>query len=180
MHGARARPAHALLNRFGLGEAVDRYPWQLSGGMRQRAAICRVMLSEPAILLMDEPFGALDAMTRDDLNVEVIRMWQASRRTVVFVTHSIAQAVFLSDRVAVRSCGPGRIEEVVTIDLPPPRALGVRELPRFAPTSRSYAAASHGSARRCAAAARRDGDGAVRRGRAGGAADDPWHVWQRR
>ena len=121
-----------LLERFGLAGFADRYPWELSGGMRQRVAICRALLMEPTILLMDEPFGALDAMTRDDLNVELIRMWQASRRTVVFVTHSIAEAVFLSDRIAVLSRGPGRIEELMRVDLPRPRDLGVRETPAFA------------------------------------------------
>ncbi len=123
--------AVALLERFGLGAFADHHPWELSGGMRQRAAICRALLTEPRILLMDEPFGALDAMTRDDLNVELIRMWQASRRTVVFVTHSIPEAVFLSDRIAVLSRGPGRIEEVLSVDLPRPRSLAVRDTPEF-------------------------------------------------
>ena len=123
--------ALALLDRFGLAAFADRYPWELSGGMRQRAAICRALLTEPALLLMDEPFGALDAITRDDLNVELARLWQASRRTVVFVTHSIQEAVFLSDRVAVLSRGPGRIEEVITVDLPRPRPLASRETPAF-------------------------------------------------
>ncbi len=123
--------AHGLLDRFGLDGFADRYPWELSGGMRQRVSICRALLTEPALLLMDEPFWALDAMTRDDLNVELTRLWQASRRTVVFVTHSIAEAVFLSDRVAVLSRSPGRIEEVLDIELPRPRPLAVRETPAF-------------------------------------------------
>jgi NitT/TauT family transport system ATP-binding protein len=124
--------ARALLDRFGLGDFADRHPWELSGGMRQRASICRALLCEPEILLMDEPFGALDAMTRDDLNVELIRIWQAARRTVIFVTHSIAEAVFLSDRIAVMSRGPGRVVEIVDVDLPRPRALSIRETPDFA------------------------------------------------
>ncbi|BBK29874.1 NitT/TauT family transport system ATP-binding protein [Stella humosa] len=124
--------ARALLERFGLGAFQDRHPWELSGGMRQRASICRALLCEPEILLMDEPFGALDAMTRDDLNVELTRIWQSARRTVVFVTHSIAEAVFLSDRVAMMSPGPGRIVEIVPIDLPRPRLLSIRETPEFA------------------------------------------------
>ncbi|MCC7271240.1 MAG: ABC transporter ATP-binding protein [Alphaproteobacteria bacterium] len=128
---ALAERARALLDRFGLGDFQDRHPWELSGGMRQRAAICRALLCEPEILLMDEPFGALDAMTRDDLNVELTRIWQAARRTVVFVTHSIAEAVYLSDRVAMMSKGPGRIVEVVAIDLPRPRPLSIRETPEF-------------------------------------------------
>jgi NitT/TauT family transport system ATP-binding protein len=124
--------AIALLERFGLGRFVDRHPWELSGGMRQRAAICRALLTEPRLLLMDEPFGALDAMTRDDLNVELTRIWQTSRRTVLFVTHSIAEAIFLSDRVVVMSPGPGRVSEIVPIDLPRPRPLSVQGTPEFA------------------------------------------------
>jgi NitT/TauT family transport system ATP-binding protein len=124
--------AVALLERFGLGKFVDRHPWELSGGMRQRAAICRALLTEPQILLMDEPFGALDAMTRDDLNVELTRIWQTARRTVLFVTHSIAEAIFLSDRVVVMSPSPGRVREVVRIDLPRPRPLAVQGTPEFA------------------------------------------------
>jgi NitT/TauT family transport system ATP-binding protein len=124
--------AIALLERFGLGSFADRHPWELSGGMRQRAAICRALLCEPDILLMDEPFGALDAMTRDDLNLELSRIQQDGARSVVFVTHSIAEAVYLSDRVAVMSTGPGRVVEVFDIDLPRPRPLAMRETPQFA------------------------------------------------
>jgi NitT/TauT family transport system ATP-binding protein len=124
--------AIALLERFGLGGFIDRHPWELSGGMRQRAAICRALLTEPQILLMDEPFGALDAMTRDDLNVELTRIWQTARRTVLFVTHSIAEAIFLSDRVVVMTPGPGRVREVVRIELPRPRPLAVQGTPEFA------------------------------------------------
>ena len=130
--GPHRERALALLDRFGLGAFADRFPWELSGGMRQRASICRALLPEPEILLMDEPFGALDAMTRDDLNVELVRLSQATRRTVVFVTHSIPEAVFLSDRIAVLSRSPGRIAELVTVDLPRPRDLTVRETPGFA------------------------------------------------
>jgi len=132
---ALAERAMLLLERFGIGSCADRHPWELSGGQRQRAAICRALLCEPEILLMDEPFGALDAMTRDDLNVELSRIMgggaEAEARTVVFVTHSIAEAVFLSDRVAVMSAGPGRVAQVFPIDLPRPRPLSVRESPEF-------------------------------------------------
>ncbi len=126
---ARARE---LLQRFGLGDFIDRHPWELSGGMRQRAAICRALLCEPEILLMDEPFGALDAMTRDDLNLELSRIQQDGKRTIIFVTHSIAEAVYLADRVAVMSTGPGRVVEMFDIDLPRPRPLSIRETPGFA------------------------------------------------
>ena len=127
-----AARAQALLERFGLGAFIDRHPWELSGGMRQRVAICRALLCEPEILLMDEPFGALDAMTRDDLNLELQRIQQDGKRTVIFVTHSIAEAVHLADRVAVMSTGPGRVVDIFDIDLPRPRPLSIRETPAFA------------------------------------------------
>jgi NitT/TauT family transport system ATP-binding protein len=114
--------------------------------MRQRAAICRALLCEPEILLMDEPFGALDAMTRDDLNLELARIQQDGRRTVVFVTHSIAEAVYLSDRVAVMSTGPGRVVEIFAIDLPRPRPLAIRETPNSRAMSARSARCSRASA----------------------------------
>jgi NitT/TauT family transport system ATP-binding protein len=123
--------AGALLERVGLGQFKESYPYQLSGGMRQRAAICRALLHDPPLLLMDEPFGALDALTRDDLNVELQDIWMRSPKTVVFVTHSISEAVFLSDRVVVMSPRPGRIAERLTIDLPRPRRLEMRESDAF-------------------------------------------------
>ncbi len=121
-----------LLSLFGIADYADRFPWELSGGMRQRAAICRALLDDPELVLMDEPFGALDAMTRDQLNVELQRIWVETRKTVMFITHSIGEAVFLSDRVAVMSRNPGRVIDTFTIDLPRPRRLAVRETPRFA------------------------------------------------
>ncbi|ACL58334.1 ABC transporter related [Methylobacterium nodulans ORS 2060] len=123
--------AMQLLKRFGLSGFENRHPWELSGGMRQRASICRALLCDPELLLMDEPFGALDAMTRDDLNLELARIWQDTRKTVVFVTHGISEAIFLSDRVVMMDRNPGRIAEVLEIDLPRPRSLAVRETPEF-------------------------------------------------
>ena len=115
--------ALALMATVGLGGFEHRYPKELSGGMQQRAGICRALVRDPALLLMDEPFGALDAMTREFLSVELQRIWQGSGKTVVFVTHSIPEAVFLADRVVVLSPRPARIAEVVAIDLPRPRRL---------------------------------------------------------
>jgi NitT/TauT family transport system ATP-binding protein len=121
-----------LLDSFGLRGYAHRHPWELSGGMRQRVAICRALVDDPRLLLMDEPFGALDAMTRDDLNFELQRLWLSSGKTVVFITHSIPEAVFLSDRIVVMARNPGRIVAQCTIDLPRPRRLAVRGSPEFA------------------------------------------------
>lgn len=121
-----------LLNLLGLERFANRHPWELSGGMRQRVSICRALLMNPRLLLMDEPFGALDAMTRDELNVELQRIWMTDEKTVFFVTHSISEALFLADRVVVMSPTPGRIIEIIDVDLPRPRELGIRETPEFA------------------------------------------------
>lgn len=120
-----------LLQRVGLTDFAKRYPRELSGGMRQRVSICRALVHDPPLLLMDEPFGALDALTRDQMNLDLLRIWDQSRKTVFFVTHSIPEAVFLSDRVLVMSARPGRIVEFIHIDLPRPRHLSVRDMPEF-------------------------------------------------
>ncbi len=129
---AFAPRARELLGLFGLSAFLDRYPRELSGGMRQRVSICRALLLDPQLLLMDEPFGALDPFTRDELNAELQRTWLATGKTVVFITHSISEAVFLGSRVVMMARGPGRVADVVDIDLERPRGLQVRETPAFA------------------------------------------------
>jgi len=123
--------ALGLLQMVGLQDFAQRYPYELSGGMQQRAAIVRALVQDPRLLLMDEPFGALDAMTREQMNLEVMRIWSQSRKTVIFITHSIAEAIFLSDRVIAMTARPGRIADVITIDLPRPRDLSVINTDRF-------------------------------------------------
>jgi NitT/TauT family transport system ATP-binding protein len=127
---ARQR-ARQLLAMVGLEAFASAYPHELSGGMRQRVAICRALLHDPPLLVMDEPFGALDALTRDQLNIDLLRIWSERRMTVLFVTHSIPEAVFLSDRVVVMSPRPGHIERIIAIDLPRPRRLSVRQTLEF-------------------------------------------------
>lgn len=124
--------AKELLELFGLSEFQNRYPWELSGGMRMRAAICRALLVAPELLLMDEPFAALDAFTRDDLNLELQKISQKTNSTTIFITHNITEAIFLGDKVVVMDRRPGRIALVLDIDLARPRALSVRETPQFA------------------------------------------------
>jgi NitT/TauT family transport system ATP-binding protein len=119
--------AMELLTMAKIEDFADKLPRQLSGGMRQRASICRALIHDPAILLMDEPFSALDALTRDEMGVELLRIWQANRKTVIIVTHSIREAAFLSDRVVVMGRRPATIVEEMNNDLPRPRQIGLTE-----------------------------------------------------
>lgn len=121
-----------LLELVGLGDKADKFSYELSGGMQQRVAICRALVSHPEILLMDEPFGALDAMTRDSMNIELQRIWQETKRSVLFVTHSIPEAVWLGDRVVVVGDRPGRIIADIRVDLPRPRTKADRYTEEFA------------------------------------------------
>jgi len=123
--------ADRLLTLVGLGGFQHKMPYELSGGMQQRAAICRALIHDPSVLVMDEPFGALDAMTRDEMGAELLRIWQQRRKTVIFVTHSIREAVWLSDRVVVMTARPAKIADLITIDLPRPRTEKMQFLPEF-------------------------------------------------
>ena len=129
---AAERRAHTLLETVGLHGFTAAYPHELSGGMQQRVGLARMLITDPAILLMDEPFSALDALTRESMMVELQRLWLAEAKTALFVTHSIAEAAFLSDRVLVMSPRPGRITAEITCDLPRPRTLAMLETPAFA------------------------------------------------
>jgi NitT/TauT family transport system ATP-binding protein len=123
--------ARRLLAAVGLADFEDRYPHELSGGMQQRAAIVRALIHDPPLLLMDEPFGALDALTREQMRIDLEELWLSTEKTVVFITHSIDEAVLLADRVMVMSPRPGRIEQIIDVDLPRPRGLEARGLEKF-------------------------------------------------
>lgn len=127
----RAKTATDMLELVGLPGFERHHPWQLSGGMQQRVAIARALSMEPSILFMDEPFGALDEITRDRLNLELIRIWAQTSATIMFITHSLTEAVFLSTQVAVMSARPGKITEIIDIDLPAERTAATRDDPRF-------------------------------------------------
>lgn len=127
---ARER-ARGLLDLVGLSGFEDRYPHELSGGMQQRAAIARALVHDPKLILMDEPFGALDALTREQMNLEMLRIWRDSGKTIVLVTHSIQEAVFLASRCAVLTAGPARMADYIPIALPFPRALPVKTTEAF-------------------------------------------------
>ncbi|WP_344085045.1 ABC transporter ATP-binding protein [Luedemannella helvata] len=121
----------ALLDLVGLSNFADKYPRELSGGMQQRVSLARALAHDPPLLLMDEPFGALDAQTRDTMNVELQRIWLESRKTAVFVTHSIQEAVFLADRIVLMATGPGRIQSITEVNFPRPRTIEMVEEPEF-------------------------------------------------
>jgi NitT/TauT family transport system ATP-binding protein len=123
--------ALALLKLVGLEGFESRYPYELSGGMAQRVSLSRALLLDPDLMLMDEPFGALDALTREEMNLELLRIWEERRKTIVFVTHSISEAVFLADRVVVMTPRPGRVALDLSIDLPRPRSNALRAEARF-------------------------------------------------
>jgi NitT/TauT family transport system ATP-binding protein len=138
MREARER-AKDLLRLVGLAGSEAKYPYELSGGMQQRAAIARALVHDPKLILMDEPFGALDALTREKMNLELLRIWQESRKTIVFITHGISEAVFLGTRVVVLTAGPARMADNFTVDLPHPRTLDIKTHENFgAYTRRIY------------------------------------------
>ncbi|HET8786442.1 MAG TPA: ABC transporter ATP-binding protein [Candidatus Limnocylindrales bacterium] len=161
--GQRAERAKEHLRLVELSDFAGHYPWQLSGGMQQRVAIARALAVDPALLLMDEPFGALDEMTRERMNLELLKIWERTETTVVFVTHSIAEAVFLSTRVVVMSPRPGRISSIIDIDLPRERTAETRELEQYFHLVTAVREALRGDERRAGGADEDMDDVAARR-----------------
>ncbi len=135
MEKSRAR-ARDLLTLVGLKGAEDKFPYELSGGMQQRAAIARALIHDPKLILMDEPFGALDALTREKMNLELLRIWREAKKTIVFVTHGISEAVFLGTRVVVLTAGPARMADNFRVELPHPRTLDIKTGEKFGEYSR--------------------------------------------
>jgi NitT/TauT family transport system ATP-binding protein len=140
-----AKRADSLLRMVGLADFMHRYPFELSGGMQQRVALARALVLEPELMLLDEPFGALDALTREDMNFELQRLWLQSGATVLFVTHDIGEAVLLSDRVIVMSARPSRVISEVGIDLSRPRSANTRYHPQFLVAHQRISEALHGA-----------------------------------
>jgi NitT/TauT family transport system ATP-binding protein len=135
MGASRAR-ARDLLTLVGLKGAEDKFPYELSGGMQQRAAIARALIHDPKLILMDEPFGALDALTREKMNLELLRIWREAKKTILFVTHGISEAVFLGTRVVVLTAGPARMADNFRVELPHPRTLDIKTGEKFGEYSR--------------------------------------------
>lgn len=127
--------ARELLGMVGLADAAHLFPYELSGGMQQRASIARALLHDPAILMMDEPFGALDALTRENMGLELLKLWEMSRKTVVFITHSVNEALFLADRVLVMAARPGRVQEILEVKISRPRDLDAMSTTEFGETA---------------------------------------------
>ncbi len=128
---AARKRAYELLELVGLKGHEDKYPYELSGGMQQRASIARALVHDPKLILMDEPFGALDALTREKMNLELLRIWEEAKKTIIFVTHGITEAVFLGTRVVVLTAGPARMADNFQVDIPMPRTLDMRNTEKF-------------------------------------------------